>query len=143
MLFLLLIPFNIILCTRYLLRFKMINRFKPIMDAFQGSYKDKHHYWVAVHITIRSFLFAMYAFQTSLKLILSTMLLMIFSVYSGYVHPHKNKFVNIQELLLLLNLTIMYAVSYQGSGKTFSIVTNIMISLTFIQLFIIVLYHSV
>ena len=140
-LFLLLIPFNIILSTRYLLRFKVINRFKPLLDAFQGSYKDKHYYWVAVHITIRSFLFAMYAFQTSLKLILSAILLMIFSVYSGYVRPHKNKLVNIQELLLLLNLTIMYAVSYQGSGKTFSIVTNIMISLTFIQLFIIVLHH--
>ena len=35
----------------------------------------------------------------------------------------------------------MYAASYQGSEKIFSIVTNIMISLTFIQLFIIVLYH--
>ena len=140
-LFLLLIPFNFILCTRYFLRFKMINRFKPLLDAFQGSYKDKHYYWVVVHITIRSFLFAMYAFQTNLKLILSAMLLMIFSVYSGYVHPHKSKLVNIQELLLLLNLTIMYAASYHGSEKIFSIVTNIMISLTFIQLFIIVLYH--
>ena len=140
-LFLLLIPFNIILSTRYLLQFKMINRFKPLLDAFQGPYKDKYYYWVAVHITIRSFLFTMYAFQTSLKLILSTMLLMIFSICSGYVHPHKNKLVNIQELLLLLNLTIMYAVSYQASEKVFSIVTNIMISLAFIQLFIIVLYH--
>ena len=60
-LFLLLIPFNIILSTKYLLRFKMINRFKPLLDAFQGPYKDKHYYRVAVHITIRSFLFAMYA----------------------------------------------------------------------------------
>ena len=140
-LFLLLIPFNIILSTRYLLQFKMINRFKPLLDTFQGPYKDKYYYLVAVHITIRSFLFAMYAFQRSLKLILSTMLLMIFSICSGYVRPHKNKLVNIQELLLLLNLTIMYAVSYQTSEKVFSIVTNIMISLTFIQLFIIVLYH--
>ena len=48
---------------------------------------------------------------------------------------------NIQELLLLLNLTIMYAASYQGSEKIFSIVTNIMINLTCIQSFIIVLYH--
>ena len=140
-LLLLLIPFNVILSTRYLLQFKMINRFKPLLDAFQGSCKSKYYYWVGVHITIRSFLFAMYAFQTSLKLVLSTMLLMAFSICSGYVHPYKSKVVNIQELLLLLNITIMYAVSYQGSERIFFIVTNITISLAFIQLFTIVLYH--
>ena len=41
-LFLLLIPFNIILLfRRYLSWFRFINHFKPILDAFQGSYKDK------------------------------------------------------------------------------------------------------
>ena len=141
-LFLLLIYFNIILLfTRHLLQFRMVNHFKPLVDAFQGSYKDRYYYWVAVHLTMRSFLFAMYAFQTSLKLILSSILLMIFSIYSGYVCPHKNKLVNIQELLLLLNLTIMYAVSYQSNESIFSIATNVMISLAFIQFCTIVLYH--
>ena len=141
-LFLLLIPFNMtLLFTRYLFQFRIINHFKPILDAFQGSYKDRYYYWVGVHMTMRSLLFAMYAFQANLKLIMSTMLLIIFSIYSGYIHPHKNKLVNIQELLLLLNLTIMYAVSYQYSKSVFSIVTNIMISLAFIQFCIIALYH--
>ena len=75
-LFLLLIPFNIILLfTRYLSRFRVINHYKPLLDAFQGSYKDKYYYWVGVHITIRSLFFSMYAFQTRLKLFLSTILL--------------------------------------------------------------------
>ena len=112
-LFLLLIPLNItLLFTRYLLQFRFINHFKPILDAFQGSYKDRYYYWVAVHMTMRSVLFAMYAFQTNLKLVLSTVVLIIFGICSGYIHPHKNELVNIQELLLLINLTIMYAVSY-------------------------------
>ena len=83
----------------------------------------------------------MYAFQTRLKLFLSTILLIFFSIYSAHIHPYKNKIVNIQELLLLINLTIMYAVSYQSSKRIFSIVTNIMISLSFIQLFTITVYH--
>ena len=141
-LFLLLIPFNItLLFTRHLLRFRIVYRFKPLLDAFQGSYKDRYYYWVAVHLTMRSLLFAMYGFQTSLKLILSTMLLMIFTVYNGRIYPHKNKLVNIQELSLLINLTIMYAVSYQCSDSIFFIVTNVMISLAFIQFCTIVLYH--
>ena len=141
-LFLLLIPFNItLLFTRHLLRFRMVYHFKPLLDAFQGSYKDRYYHWVAVHLTMRSLLFAMYGFQISLKLILSTMLLMIFTIYNGHIYPHKNKLVNIQELLLLINLTIMYAVSYQSNESIFSIVTNVMISLAFIQFCTIVLYH--
>ena len=139
-LFLLLIPFNItLLFTRYFLRFRIINRFKPLLDAFQGSYKDKYYYWVAVHLAMRSLFFTFYAFPIKLKLIFSTMLLIIFGIYSGYVHPHKIKLVNIQELFLLINLTILYAVSYQGN--IFFIVTNTMISLTSVQFGAIITYH--
>ena len=72
--------FNItLLFTRYLLRFRMINYDKPLLDAFQGSYKDKYYYWVGLHLTMRSLFFFMYAFQTRLKLILSTMDLIPYS----------------------------------------------------------------
>ena len=69
------------------------------------------------------------------------MTLVLFTAYQGYIHPNKSKLVNIQEHLLLINLTIMYAVSYHGSESVFSIVTNVMISLAFIQFCAIVLYH--
>ena len=141
-LFLLLIPFNItLLFTRYLLKFRIVYRFKPLLDAFQGSYKDRYYYWVAVQITIRSLLFIIYAFRTKIKLILSTFLLIIFSICNGRIYPHKNKLVNIQEMSLLINLIMMYAVSYQSNERIFLIVTNVMISLAFFQSLIIVLYH--
>ena len=133
-LFLLLIPFNItLLFTRYLLKFSLINHFKPLIDAFQGSYKDRYYYWVAVNITLRSIFFALYGFQTNTRLIIATLILIFFTAYHGYTHPYKSKLMNIQELLLLVNLTMMYAVSYHSSENVFSIVTNVMISLAFIQ----------
>ena len=138
-LFLLLIPFNItLLFTRNFLRFRMINRFKPLLDAFQGSYKDKYYYWIAVHLAMRSLFFSFYAFPTELKLILSTMLLIVFGIYSGYACPYKSKLVNIQELLLLTNLAILYTVSHQGNT---SIINNVLIGLSFMQSCVIVLYH--
>ena len=141
-LFLLLIPFNItLLFTRYLLQFSLINHFKPLIDAFQGSYKDRYYYWVAVNITLRSMFFALYGFQTKTRLIIATLILNFFTAYHGYTHPYKSKLMNIQELLLLVNLTMMYAVSYQSSENVFFIVTNVMISLAFIQFCAVVLYH--
>ena len=103
-LFLLLIPFNItLLFTRYLLQFRMINRFKPLLDAFQGSYKDRYYYWVAVHITLRCIFFGLYGFQIRARLIIVALILILFIGYHGYVYPYKNKLVNIQEHLYYLS----------------------------------------
>ena len=141
-LFLILLFFIIILLfTRHLARFKLINYFKPILDAFQGSYKDRYYYWVAVHIILRSLLFAFYALAMKLRLLLGTMILVTFTSVFGYCHPNKYKLINFQELLLLINLTIMHAVSYYSNDNIFGIVTNLMIVLAFIQFCIIMVYH--
>ena len=141
-LFLILLFFNIILLfTRCLTRFRVINYFKPILDAFQGPYKDRYYYWVAVNIMLRSIFFALYAFQTKFRLVLATVLLGSFTGIFGYIRPNKSKLLNFQELLLLINLTIMHAVSYYSNDNIFGIVTNLMISLAFIQFCIIVTYH--
>ena len=141
-LFLLLVPFNIILLlTRYLSQYRIINKFKPLLDAFQGSYKNEYYYWVGIHFIFRSLCFSLYGLQVKLRLLLSAMLLIIFSVTNGCIYPYKKKMVNAQELILLLNLTIMYAASYQDSASVFSIVTNVMISLALIQFCTIVFYH--
>ena len=49
--------------------------------------------------------------------------------------------VDIQEFLLLINLTMMYAVSYHSNESVFCIVTNVTISLALIQFCALVLHH--
>ena len=143
-LFSLLIPFNIILLfTRYFARFRVVNQLKPLLDAFQGSHKDRYYYWIGFTILLRSLFFAMYAYQTKIRLFVTTAVLLSSSVYFGHIQPHKNKLVNTQELLLLLNLTIMYIVSYQSNSKVFSVTTNVMITLALVQIIVIVFYHIV
>ena len=141
-LFLLLIPFNIIiLFTKHLSRFRIINHFKPLLDILKEPYKNKYYYWVGVHVAVRHLLLILHRFQPKIKLISSTSVLIVYSVWLGYNRPNKNKLVNIQELLLLFNLITMYAVSYQSSSSIFSIVSNVMIILAFVQFCIVVLYH--
>ena len=140
--FLLLIFFNLILLfSRYLSRFRIINQFKPLLDTFHGPYKDKYYNWVAVNIILRSWFFALYGFTSKLRLLIATTTLIVFAVVHGYIHPNKNKVLNVQELLLLLNLTILHTVSNYCDGSILSLVTNIMISLALVQFLIIVLYH--
>ena len=142
LLFLLLIFFNFtFLFSRFLSRFRIVNQCTPLLDAYHGSYKGKHYNWVAVNIILRSCFFALYGFTSKLRLLISTSILIVFVGFHGYIRPNKNTLVNIQELLLLLNLTILHAVSYFGSGYVFSLVANIMISLALVQFLTIVLYH--
>ena len=143
-LFLLLIPFNItLLFTRYLSQFRIVNQFKPMLDAFQGSYEDNYYYWIAVQLLFRSVFFSFYAFQIKLNLILATITLVIFTGYYGYLRPNKNKIVNFQELSLLINLTLLYAASIQENEKIFSIITNFMIGVALTQFSMITLGHLV
>ena len=72
---------------------------------------------------------------------MSSVVLILLTAYQGYTHPYKGKLVNIHELLLLINLTIMYAVSYLDNTDIFTVVINIMISSAFIQFCTIMLYH--
>ena len=127
--------------TKYLSQFKVISHFKPLLDAFQGSFKDKQSYWMGISVFFRASFFALYGLPIKVRLILATMLLTYFSIGTAYLHPYKNKLVNFQEVLLLVNLTIIHAVSYQEDSKMFILITNVMVSLTFFHFIVIVFYH--
>ena len=143
LLFLLLILFNITLSLSRFLSHPKINCFKSLLTTLHSSCKDKYFYWVAVHIMAKNLFLAFYIFKIKLRLVLSTIVLVFFTVYQGYNHPYKNTLINIQELLLLINITITYGVSYLDIINIFPIVTNMAISLIFIQFCAIVLYHFI
>ena len=120
-----------------------MNRFKPLLDAFQGSFKDKYYYWLGIQVSLRSLFFVFYILHTQIKLLISTIVLLCYTLSFGYLYPNRSKIVNIQELLLLLNLTMTYAVSCQSRDKIFSIFTNIMVTTVFIKFCLIILSHII
>ena len=53
-LFLILVTFNVILLfTRTLSRFRFVSKSKPLLNAYQGPYKDKFYYWSGLQFLIR------------------------------------------------------------------------------------------
>ena len=141
-LFVVLIPFNMMLLfTRYVMRFKIKNWFKPLLDTFQGSYKHKHYYWTAVYIMLRNVFFALYIFTIEVRLMVGTVLLIFLFCFYGYIWPYRDTLVSIQEYLLLINLSILHAVAYQCNGEVSSTITNVMITIALVHFTIILLYH--
>ena len=142
-LFLILIPFNaILLFTRTLSRFKMVNKFKPLLDAYQGPYKDKLYYWTGLQLLVRAVVFGISSLDRNINLTVSIILFGILGGLHGIVRPFKNKYKNYQELLLILNLQGLYAIS-QYSQDTNMTAVNILIGIAAVQFIIIVGYYMI
>ena len=139
-LFLILLYFNIILVfTRLLSYFKCINRFKPILDAYQGPYKDKYYFWTGLQLVMRAIFFGLSALDRNTNLMISSILLATASSIHGAVFPFKNNAKNIQELLMMLNLNCLFILTLYTTSN--DIAVTILVLLAFMQLLLIFINH--
>jgi len=144
-LFLILVAFNIILLfTRTLSRIRCINKFKPILDAYQGPYKDKLYFWNGLQLLLRAILFGLSSLDRNVNLIIGLIVLSIFGGITGVVQPFKSKIKNYQELLLLFNVHGLYAVSLFAQEETANpIFVNTMIAMSAVHFEFIFTYRII
>ena len=136
--FIVLIPFNItLLFTRSLARFKLVNKFKPLLDVYQGPFKIKFYYWIGLHLVIKAVFFGLSALDKKVNLLIGSMILIAIEGIFGYTRPYKNWFQNCHEMILLCNLNALYVLVLSGQNVT---PVNVMIALAAVQFLFIVIY---
>ena len=93
-LFLMLLPFNVILLfTRTLSIFRFVNKFKPLLDAYQvGPYKNKFYYWTGLQLLIRAILFGISSLDRKINITISIIIFCIMIGTHGIVQPFKIKY---------------------------------------------------
>ena len=143
LLFLILLILNaILLFTKPLMRFKIIHRFKPLIDAFQGPFKTQYYYWIGVQLLIRNVIVLLSVLGKTVSLLLCCITIVTLIAIQGHIQPYKNKLINIQESLLLYNFAIMCILLTFNGNETMNIITiNVMVGLSFLHFLIILLYH--
>ena len=140
-LFLILVPFNVILLfARVLSRFRVVNKFKPLLDAYQGPYNDKWYFWTALQLLIRTVFFGLSSLDRNINLIVSAMLLALFGGTYGMIQPFKSKGKNYQELVSILNLQGLYIILLHSHN---SAIINIIIIMAAIHFIFIITYHII
>jgi len=141
-LFLILVPFNIILLfTQYLSRFTLVTKFKPLLDAYQGPYKDNMYYWVGLQLVLRVVFFGMSALDRSINLIIGVVIITLMEGLHSFVRPFKIQIKNYQEQLFILNILILFAVALYSQDTTNMIAVNVIIGLAIIHFSVIITYH--
>jgi len=108
-LFFILLPFNMVLSfPRLMMRIKLVNTFKPLLDTYLGPYKDKVLFWTGLLLLIRVVVLGLSALHKDGSLLAISVALGGLLCMQGVLHPFKNKTKNIQESLLLFNLLIAH-----------------------------------
>ena len=143
-LFLILVPFNIILLfTRTLARFRFISRFKPLLDAYQGPYKDKFYYWTGLQLLMRAVFFGISSLDRNINIAITILLLSVMIGLHGVMRPFKIKHKNYQEILLFFNLQGLFVILSYSQGIANSTAINIMIAVAAIHFGFIITYHII
>ena len=143
-LFLILVPFNVILLfPRTLSRFRFINKFKPLLDVYQGPYKIKFHYWTGLQLMIRAVLFGISSLNRKINVAISIVIFGMIIGMHGMVQPFKTKYKNYQEAVLFLNLQGLYVVSWYGQGSTSTTAVQTIITMAAIHFIFIITYHMI
>ena len=143
LLFLFLLMFKVILLfTKPLMRFKIIHRFKPLIDAFQGPIKSQYYYWIGIQLLIRNLMVLFSVFGKTVNTLAGCITIMYITIIHGYTRPNKNAMINIQELLLLSNISTLCLLLMFNSSETLNVVAvNALIGLSFFHCLLILLYH--
>ena len=98
----------LLLFPRTVSHWKFINYFKPLLDAYFGPYKHKYPFWIGLQLLIRSCFFGLSALSRDVSLFSGAVLIVIVLCTHGIVYPFKSRFQNIQESLVLLDLSAVY-----------------------------------
>ena len=127
----LLLPFNIVLLfSRKLSYFKLINYFKPLIDVYHGPYKDNFYYWTGLQLLIRITIFGFSVLDNKISFLSISVLLAVFFCIHGMSSPYNSKFQNIQEVLLLLNLLAIHVTAFYNSmfgGQSTKIIESLIL----------------
>ena len=137
-LFIILLPFNGILCfTKTAMRLRLVNHFKPLIDAYQGPYKYKYYYWTGLQLIMRAVFFGLSALDRNINLTVAIILLALIIFIQRSLIPFKDNYKNLLEAAFLLNLLTMYTLSY-GQYNT---AIDVMITAAALQFSLICIHH--
>ena len=107
-------------------RYVQIARFKPVIDSFQGCFKDRYRFFAGLFFLYRFVISLSFAFATNaVSLYISLeMIVILMLAFHAWAQPYEKRFYNLVDTFMLSNLAIVnglslfnyYWVNYSTAG---------------------------
>ena len=148
----LLLPYPILLTgASFFMKYRLVNRFKPLIDAYHGPYKDKWRFWFGVRLWVLLLMFSIQAglggSNVPLVFLLHLIVLGVFVIIQASIKPFRNFFVGLLDLFFMVNYSILAASGtyflLQQETTSLQIVAGILLTLVFLAFIGIAVYRPV
>ena len=150
--FFLLLPYPVLLTgAAFFMKYRLVNRFKPLIDAYHGPYKDKWRFWFGVRLWVLLLMFSIQAglggSNVPLVFLLHLIVLGSFVLIQASIKPFRNFFVGLLDLFFMANYSILAASGtyflLQLEITSLHIVAGILLTLAFLAFIGITAYHPI
>ena len=124
-------------------RWNLVAKFKPLLDAYGGPYKDKYRFWTGVTLIVRLTVTVIFSF-TSGRLaagIITTIVLGIFIFWSFTKGVYKKMYLSTLEAFYLFLLSIVSLATASLRTRNYQIVTIISVCLSFVVCLVTMAMH--
>jgi len=131
-----------LLCPGLAYRFRVVQKLKPLMDAFQAPFKLKYSFWIGLQLIIRVIFFILVIFvPEDYQLYCLGMIIILFLYIQTAISPY-NKLSHFLVDNLLLNFLIVHTVEVNFFPKLL-VVSSICYCVSVIMYFGLVSYYFI
>ncbi len=141
-----LLPYTILLTgIKFFARFRIVNRFMPLIDVYCAPYKDKWRFWFGVRLLVLVILYTGSALLRNHNPGLFFMMIVVlvcFTVVQLIIMPFKNYFINLLDAFFLLNAILLSATAlFADDIDNLRKGTGSLIALAFLVSVGVLMYH--
>ena len=121
-------------------RWNPVAKFKPLLDAYGGPYKDKYRFWTGVTLMVRLTLTVTFSFTSGRLAVVNAYIIIsvvvgILTFWSFTKGVYKKAYLNLFEVFYLLNIFLLSTVSLATASlgsRDYQIATIVSVCLSFV-----------
>ena len=112
-----LLPYSILITFSYcFMRFKLVNKFKPFIDAYGGPFKDKWRFWFGLRLWITITLFTVSGIlqgtNTEIMLTIHHYVILAFLLTQAFCHPYKNIVIRLIDMFFMADYWLIISCTF-------------------------------
>ena len=139
-------PYSVLLTfPYYMMRLKIINKFKPFFDAYGGSFKDKWSFWFGIRLWVTAVLLsidsALQGTNPDKMLMAHFFIMLVFLLLQAHARPFRSQLVGVLDTFFLLNYFLIVTFYKVVPKSTFFSAYVVLFSSAVAVFFLIIIFH--
>ena len=128
------------------MRFRVVNRFMPFIDAYGGPFKYKRRFWFGLRLWLTILLFvldgALEGKDSETMFIVHNITFMLFILLQAFVRPFKNTLVGLLDISFMANYWLLVT-SHFWAHRIFIVMYFLSTSIAVLSVIVILIFHII